>query len=100
MTFATKTTILFATRGKTSHLTVFVHTGDDPVYSRVSSHCFVGRVHKYNLKEFVDSIATNPVGIQHPQITTATTSTLLSNRSQVTVELEELDTFVGVNEHG
>jgi hypothetical protein len=60
MTFA-DSSVLAASRGQASQLTVFVDRLADPVESGVASDSFVGGVDTDDFVVFVDSILSHPV---------------------------------------
>ena len=68
--------------------------GRDPVDSSVSSDCFVVRVDQNNFKEFVCSVLSYPIGVEHSQISGSSADSFFSDSSVGSVGLELADTLV------
>ena len=94
VTLDTKTTVLLASRGETTALSVLVDRIDNPVDARIVSDSSVVRIDKDNFEVLVGSILVDPVRVQDSQVSADTTSTFLSNRAQVADELKLVDTLV------
>lgn len=86
---------LLAGSGKTSGLSVLVHWVDDPVVSCVSSDSVVRWVHQNDLVVLVSGVLVDPVRVQHSQVTSSSTNSLLGGNSQGLLVLELLNTLVG-----
>ncbi|KAL4629680.1 60S ribosomal protein L15, partial [Arapaima gigas] len=74
-------TALLARGCQATHLSVLVHRLGDPLGVGVASDGLVEGVNEDHLKELVCGILAHPVGVQNPQGTTMTTSTLLSTEN-------------------
>lgn len=72
-----QTTALLARRCEATHFPVLVHSLGNPLSVGVASDGFVEGVNEDDFKELVCGIFTHPVGIQNPQTSTVTASTLL-----------------------
>ena len=92
MALAFQAAVLLAGRSKTPHLAVLVYWVGDPVDARISANGLVERIDQNDLIEFEDGIGGHPIRIQNPQIATASSCPLLSDRSQITIELQSLYT--------
>merc|ERR1719223_89995 len=79
---------------KSSSLTVLVDRVYDPVDTRIISDCDVRRIDKYNFEVFICSILVDPVGVQHSQIHASSSCAFLCNTSQISCELQLVDTLV------
>lgn len=89
-----QTTMLLAGRGQASSLAVLVHRIHDPVDSWIVTNGNVLWINHDDFEVLVGGVLVNPVGVQYTQIGTYTTSTLLCNASQVSYELQLVDTSV------
>lgn len=86
--------MLSAGSGKTSALSVLVLVGSDPVDSGVSSDGLVEGVNENDFEELEGSVLTNPVGVEHSEVSASSSDSLLSDRSVGSVGLELVDTLV------
>lgn len=86
---------LLAGSSKTSGLSVLVHRVDDPVVSWVSSDSVVRWIHQNDLVVLVGGVLVDPVGVQHSQVASSSTNSLLGGDSQGLLVLQLLDTLVG-----
>jgi len=86
-----KTSVLLANRGKASGLSVLVDSVGDPVDSGVSSDSLVRRVNKDDLVVLVDTVLVDPVRVKDSEVTASSTNSLLSGRSESSLELEVVD---------
>jgi hypothetical protein len=87
-----KTTVLVAGSSQTAHFTMLVHGIDDPVDAGITTDSLVAGIHQNDFIVLVGGILVDPVGVQHTQVTTQTTDTLLSNGPQGALELQLRDT--------
>ena len=94
VTLSSETSGFLANGGETTVLSVFVLGGDDPVDAGISSDGLVGRVDKDDLEEFVGSVLTNPVGVEHSEVGAFSSDTLLGDFSVSSGSLELSDTLV------
>ena len=85
---------LAASRCETAHFSVFLGGLGDPVNSWVVTNSRVGWVNHDNLEPLVNGVLSNPVRVQDSQRTALASSSLLSNRAQVSDELLLSDTSV------
>lgn len=93
MTFA-QTTILAASRGVATQLTVLVHRVHDPVDARIATNCLVVRINQDHFEELVRGILSDPVRVQHAKVTgDLAADTLLSDTTETALELELGHTF-------
>lgn len=81
--------------GKTSSLSVLVNWVDDPVVSSISSDGVVGWVHQDDFKVLVGGVLVNPVGVQHSQVSSSLSNSLLGGNSQRLLVLQLVNTLVG-----
>lgn len=72
-----KTTVLTARCSQPTKLTVLMDSLAEPVDSGVPTDDLVLGVHHYHLKELVDRIFPNPVGVEHTKATAVATSSFL-----------------------
>ena len=93
MALAFQAAVLLAGRSKTPHLAVLVYWVGDPVDARISANGLVERIDQNDLIEFEDGIGGHPIRIQNTQIATASSCSLFSDRSQITIELQSLYTW-------
>lgn len=91
---AAQTTELLASRGETTELTVLVHRLAEPVDPWVIADSIVCNIHKDDLKVLVGGILIHPVGVEHTKSSQPASSSLLSNRPLVPLELELGNTLV------
>jgi hypothetical protein len=89
-----KTTVLAASGGKTTSLSVLVDRVNDPVDSGVVADSEVLGIDKDDLVVLVGGILVNPVGVEDAKVVASTTSTLLGNGAEVADELELVDTLI------
>jgi hypothetical protein len=54
---------------------------------------FVVRIYEYDLVVLVYTVLVDPVRVEDPQISTTSSYSLFSNRSQTALELEMVDTL-------
>ncbi len=79
VTLDAETTMLLASGGKTTTLSVLVDRIGNPVDTRIISDTRVVWIDKDDLKILVGGILVNPVRVQDSQVCSNTTNTLLSN---------------------
>ena len=89
-----ETSMLLASSGKATGLSVLVLVGSNPVNSGVSGDGLVVGVNKDNLEELEGSVLTNPVRVEDSEVSAASSNSLLSNSSVRSVGLELVDTLV------
>ena len=89
-----ETSVLLASSGKATGLSVLVLVGSNPVNSGVSGDGLVVGVNKDNLEELEGSVLTNPVRVEDSEVSAASSNSLLSNSSVRSVGLELVDTLV------
>ena len=100
VTLDTETSVVLASGGKASSLTVLVDRVDDPVDAGIVSDGNVTGIHKDDLKVLVGSILVDPVGVQNTKVHGVSAGTLLSNTAKVAGKLQLVDTLVlGLTEH-
>lgn len=85
------TAALAAGGGETAELPVLHDSLTDPVDARVVADDAVRRVHEDDLEELVASVDSNPVGVEHAQVTAALAHALLSHRAERAGELDAVD---------
>lgn len=84
---------LLACRCETAHFPVLVHSLGDPLSVRVASDGFVEGVDEDHLKKLVCGVFTHPVGVEHPQASAVTASTLLTTMTRGTERLQTSTTY-------
>ena len=89
-----KTSVLLASSGEATGLSVLLLVGGNPVDSGVSGDGLVVGVNKDNLEELEGSVLTNPVRVEDSEVSAASSNTLLSDGSVGSVGLELVDTLV------
>ena len=89
-----KTSVLLASSGEATGLSVLLLVGGDPVDSGVSGDGLVVGVNKDDLEELEGSVLTNPVGVEDSEVSAASADSLLSSGSVRSVGLELVDTLV------
>ncbi len=89
-----KASVLAASGGEATVLSVLVHSRDNPVDTRVIANGDVVRVNQDALVVFVRGILVDPVRVKHAHVTGETADTVLGNRAQVTLELQVVNTGV------
>ena len=77
MALAAKTPVLLPRRGESPKLSVLVNSIADPVHPRVIPNGIVCRINKDYFKVFVCGILIDPVGVENPQATKLSASSLL-----------------------
>ena len=95
MALSDKTTVVATGRGESSQLTVLHGRLADPVDASIVADGGMGRIAKNNLEVLVGGILVNPIGVKDTQVTSTATNSLLSNRSQGSLELELGHTLAG-----
>lgn len=82
-----KTTRALAGRGQATQFTVLVHVLANPVDLRITGDGIVMNIHQDNLKVFVGSVLSNPVGVQNTQSSKSATNALLQmNKSKYSLK--------------
>ncbi len=89
-----KTSVLLASSGEATGLSVLVLVGGNPVDSGISGDSLVVGVNKDDLEELEGSVLTNPVGVENSEVSATSSNTLLSDGSVGSVGLELVDTLV------
>lgn len=96
-----ETPVLLADGGKTTGLAALVDRVDDPVDAGIAADSLVVGVHQDDLVVLVHTVLVHPVRVEHPQVTTPSTDTLLRRASQSTLVLQLVHTLVdGLSEGG
>jgi len=90
-----QTARLLASCGQTAAFAVLVNRLDDPVDSGVATDGLVLGVNEDDLKVLVSSILVDPVRVQHSQVGTSSSNTLLGSGAERPLVLELVDTLVG-----
>jgi hypothetical protein len=100
MTLDTKTSVLAASGGKSSALTV-LHDGlADPVDTGIVADDHMVRVDQDDLEIFVSGVLVDPVRVEHSQVSALSADTLLSNTAKVSGKFNFIDTLVlGLSMH-
>lgn len=73
-------TALLSCRCQATHLSVLVHSPCDPLGVWVAPDRLVEGVNQNHLEELVGGVLAHPVGVEHPQASAVTASTLLEDR--------------------
>lgn len=90
-----ETTGLASSGGKTTSLTVLVDRGDDPVDTSIVTDGVVVGVNQDDLEVLVGRILTDPVAVEHTQVTACTANLALTLDAERTLVLELTDTLGG-----
>jgi len=90
----TEASVLATSRGEATVLSVLVHSTDDPVDSGVIADSDVVGVNQNYLIVLESGILVNPIGVQDTHVTSETPNTVLSNRAQVALELQVVNTSI------
>lgn len=88
------TAALLASRGKTTSLTVLVNRVGDPVDTGIAADGLVVRVDTDDLKVLVHTVLVYPVRVEHTQVGSLATNTLLSENAERAVGLKVVHTLV------
>lgn len=80
--------------GEAASFTVLVSRVTDPVDTRIITNSNVRGVHTDDLVVFKGGVLVNPVRVKHTQVHGISASTFLSNRFQVAVKFQVVDTSV------
>ena len=94
VTLDAKTSVVLASRGQATALSVLVDSLGDPVDARIVADSHVVRIDQDDLEVLVGGILVDPVGVQHTEVGSDAANTLLGNRAKVADELELVDTVV------
>jgi len=94
VTLAPETTVLPASRGETTELTVLHDRLADPVNLRITTDCRMGRINHDNFKELEGTILTDWVGVENTKVHATGSSTHLSNGTKVVGTRETKDPLV------
>jgi hypothetical protein len=86
-------TVLLADARETTGLATLVNGVHDPVDACVSADSLVVRVDEDNLVVLVHAVLVDPVRVQHPQVATSPTHTLLRRTPQAALVLEVVHTL-------
>lgn len=89
-----ETSVLLAGGGEASGLSVLLLVGGDPVDSGVLGDGLVVGVNKDDLEELEGSVLTDPVGVEHSEVSAASADSLLGDGAVRSVGLELVDTLV------
>ena len=89
-----KTSVLLASSGEATGLSVLLLVACNPVNSGVSGDGLVVGVNKDDLEELEGSVLTNPVRVEDSEVSAASSNTFLSDGSVGSVGLELVDTLV------
>lgn len=94
VTSDSKTSVLLASRGQATSLTVLVDGVGDPVDARVVANSDMSGVDEDDFVVFIGGILVDPVRVQHTHVGSDATRALLGNTAQVAGEFELVDTLV------
>ena len=94
MTTFAETTCGATCRGQTTHLTVLVSWGNNPVDAGVVADNSVLRIDEDDFKVFEGGILVDPVTVEDTEIATDTANALLCDGTKVATHLELVDTLV------
>ena len=86
--------VLDASGGKAASFSALVLGGGNPVDSGVTGDGLVVGVNKDDLEELEGSVLTHPVGVEHSQVSAASSNSLLGGGSVRSVGLQLVDTLV------
>ena len=86
--------VLDASSGEAASFSALVLGGSDPVNSGVSGDGLVVGVDKDDLVELEGSVLADPVGVEDSQVSAASSNSVLSSSSVISVGLELVDTLV------
>ena len=89
-----ETSVLLASGGEASGLSVLLLVGGDPVNSGVTGHSLVVGVNHDDLEELEGTVLTNPVRVENAEVSSASANSLLSDGAVRSVGLELVDTLV------
>ena len=89
-----KTSVLLASGGKTTTLSVLVNSLADPVDAGIVLDANVVRIDHDDFEVLVGGVLVDPVRVQHSQVGADAASTFLGNRAQVADELQLVNTLV------
>jgi len=92
---AANTSVLLASSGQTTQLTVLVNGVADPVNAGIAADGLVLGVDENDLEVFVCGVLVDPVRIEDSQVGAAATDTLLGDGAERALELELVHTLVG-----
>merc|ERR1712094_137923 len=91
MSLGPEATVLPASRGDTTELTVLHHRCADPVDARIVANNFVGWIHHHDLKVLESGVLVHPVRVEHTEVATLASSALLSHTTQRAASLQVVD---------
>jgi len=77
------TTALAASGGQATHLSMLVNWPAEPVDSRVTTNCLMGRIYQDDFEVLVSGIFRNPVGVEHSKAAAMSANTLLEPNRRV-----------------
>ena len=89
-----KTSVLLASGGKTSGLSVLLLVGGNPVDSSVLGDGLVVGVNKDDFEELESTVLADPVRVENSEVSAASADSLLSDSAVRSVGLELVDTLV------
>lgn len=89
-----ETSGLLASGGETAELSVLVHWLGDPVDAGIAADSLVLWVDEDDFVVLVGGVLVDPVRVEDSQVGAATTDTLLSDRTEGSLELELVHTII------
>merc|ERR1711904_233995 len=94
MVLVAQTTIGTASRCDATELTMLHHRCADPVDARITTDALVGRINHDDLEILEGSSLVHPVRVEHTQVATFASGTLLGDTAQRSPGLQVVDTSV------
>lgn len=93
MSLVSKSSALSSGRSESTELSVFHDRLTDPVGSRIVSNGLVRGIDEDDFEKLVGGILVDPIGVQDAKVSTTASDSFLSDRAEISGELELVDSL-------